>query len=279
MYQFNYRLTQRREKFIGLFIFLTVCNSMLAQQNKNQFNKKWVFNIGVVLSSSSVIDKAFSIVPYSGNNWGGTTSLKYQNKKVSQELGIYFSKGILKTSVAPAVSLNNTYFNVDYTNLRQLSSNNKQLISCKVGGSIAILYADRQYKNFINNNASFDFAASLGATVEVSYAFKNKLTGFVISDKINIPFVSAVVQPSFGSYNPSGVLNQNNIAAKDFFKNGRILSFSNFLRFKNLLSIEKNITLSQKISFNYTWDYYSILSAREIKQSYHQLGLTYSFVF
>ncbi len=262
-----------------LYIFFSMGNNAFAQKNDGPDNQKWLLKVGGILNKESVVDNTFTAIPYAGINWGGTASVKYQKEKVSHEVECYFSKGNLKTAVNPESSLSNSYFNLDYNNLYTIGSNSAGSVLLMAGGSLNILYARRDYAAFINNNSSFEFAASLGGATEFCYFFNNRLSGFSLSDRINIPLVSAVVQPAFGSDNAAGVLNQNGLSAKDLFNYERIVSFSSFMRIKNLLSIDKMIGPRQKISFNYAWDYYQISGTREVKQAIHSLGLTYSFIF
>lgn len=266
------------KKLIWLFVYFIFTNSVFAQKDNGADDQKWLINVGCIVNKGSVIDNTFSTLPYTGINGGGTASIKYQKKNVSHELESYFSTGNLKTADSRITRLRNSYFNFDYNNLYTISSNSTGSVIMKAGGSLNVLYADREYAEFINNNSSFDFAASLSGAAEFCYFFNNNLSGFSISDRINIPLISAVVQPAFGSNNAAGDLNQNALSAKDLFTYGRIASFSSFMRFKNIVSVEKSITRRQKFSLNYTWDYYQISGSRQVKQANHRLGLTYSFI-
>jgi len=260
-----------------LFFFPVITYSLRGQTPENKNQGKWLMSLGPIVNKENVIERSFSSIPFCGINFGVFCSSKYQKSKVSYELEGYYSKGILETKVYPFTDLRFTYLNIDFINLYKINSNPAS-ITYKAGGSVDILYQSRDYNNFINNKFSFDFAASLSSVFEVSYAFRNMLPGFVISDRIIVPVISSVEQPSFGREEPSGY-SQDGSTIKNFLGSNRIMSFSSFVRVKNFVSLEKSMTNRQKLTLSYLWDYYQLSGSRDVKQANHRLGLIYSYTF
>ena len=253
---------------IYLCLILITRQDACAQESGDNDPQKWTLNAGILFNKTRVIDKTFSSIPYSGNNWGASLSIKLQKKRSFHELQGYYTKGALQAVSSSADKLSQTYVNADYAWLYRVGSNSHSLFTFKTGAGINVLYAKREYSHFINNNESFEFVTSLSGIFEASYFFRNKFEGFSISNRICLPFVSFITQPEFGSEDTPG----------SFGKNSQVTAFSSFLRLLNFLSLEKKLSNRQKLSFSYTWDYYQILRAREVKQVTHKLGLTYSFI-
>ena len=253
---------------IYLCLILIAGRETCAQETPDSDPQKWTLSAGILFNKPRLIDKTFSSIPYSGNNWGGYLSIKLQKKKAFHELRGYYATGALQAASLTTGRLNQTYINADYAWLYKLGrDNDHSLFAFKAGPGIDVLYAKREYTQFINNNESFEFATSLSGIFEASCFFSNKPEGFYISNRICLPFVSYITQPIFGDEDSQG---------SD--KNSAVTSFSSFFRVLNSLSLEKKLSIRQKLSLFYTWDYYQIRRAREVKQATHQLGLTYSFI-
>jgi hypothetical protein len=268
-----------KKAFLNLLLLFAMNSILKAQETQNQSNKNWRLSIGVFLNSDNVNDKNFSSLKFSGNTLGYFSSIKYQKEKISHEMQFYYTKGILSTKIYPFDKLSQAYFNADYINLYSIFSSNDGSVTFRGGGGINILYAERNYENLINNNFSYEFAASLSGVMEVSYFFGNKQSGFSVTDRLCVPLVSSAVQPSFGSDNVLGYINQNNFSLKDNINNSHVVFFSSFIRLVNNIKLEKNISANQKISLNYCWDYYRLNTYRQVIQSNSRLGLIYCLLF
>lgn len=238
----------------------------------------WVITVGAGASKFSVLDKKFSSVPYSGFGWKTVACVQYERGKAFHELAAGYSNGYLKTDIKPMNDLDQIYFDAGYLNLYDLSRSGEKRFTCKAGGSIHFLYAQRTYNNFINNNISFEFAASLSGVLQVSYAFRNRFAGFSISDRLMVPFISSIVQPAFDAKELPGGINNSGSGGSGFFHSNYIASFPSFTRVKNYLRLDKIFSSRHKISFAYIWDYYQFLRQREVLQASHNFGLTYTFI-
>src|SRR5262249_5028111 len=155
-----------------------------------------------------------------------------------------------------ANGLAQTYITGGYTYLNTFHSAGN--FDYKAGGSFDILYARRDYDNFINYNIANELIASLSAAGEISYDLSN---GFSIADRLQIPLISAVMQPSVYDENPPA---KDGSGLSDFLKSNQVGSFGSFLRFKNNLILEKTIGGNQAISFAYTWDFYKVKNEVEM---------------
>ena len=252
---------------------------LAGQTNQNHIGANWLLKVGVGFNRQSVSDKNFTTISYSGQNVGYSGGLKYETNNSFHELELFYTTGTKIMKALPEERLRAGYFNIDYTNLYRIGDLENHSLACKIGGALDMLYAKRKFNNFINNNVAFEFAASLSAAIEGTYKFGNGLAGFSITDRLKVPFVSLVSQPSFGSNNAAGSVSQNDNSFGDILKDNRIAGFSSFLRFKNYCSLEKTITDNGKLSLNYTWDFYRLNGLRKVMQATHRLEFMYSFIF
>ena len=258
-----------RACILCLIAIFNIRNEGIAQEQEMNTRQKWLLNAGIVFTKSNVIDKSFSSIPYSGNSLGASFFLKYQKNKGSHELRAYYTRGDLQTAAKVKEELTQTYITADYTNLYTIGSSGLNSFTYKAGAGLNVLYAKRDYRNFINNNESFEFAASAGGAFEVSYFFNNKLAGFSLTDRISLPLVSYIIVPAFGGEDAQG----------SFDKNNHIAGISSFFRVINFLTLQKELSDRQRLSLSYNWDYWQISLSREVKQANHRLGFTYSFIF
>lgn len=260
-----------------IFIFLgTVCSST-AQKSAAGYVAQWNFNFGAGAVRMIVADKKLSALSFEGTTVSTFASVGYQRNKVSHQLDFNYGAGTLQTGNKQS-SLQNNYFNADYINLYKLGKGDSRSIIYKAGACVNVLYGARSFNGFINNNTSFDFAASLGVAASLQYFFGDPSAGFSLKDRIEIPAVSVVVQPAFGSNNASGSLDKAGFLASDIFNHSSIQSFNAFVRMKNVLGIEKRLADRHQIALNYTWDYYRLSGDRKVQQAGHTMALSYCFI-
>lgn len=228
---------------------------------------QWRLSAKLIASNQQVTDKYFSAVPFSGIHYGVAASAQFTKNNNLHEWETGFSTGSIETHTNPAASGKQSLFAFNYYNLYKVSPGNTSPWTIRAGGSINVLYAKRSYDDFINNNTSGEFAASLSAAAEATVDFGEALPGLSLSDQLTVPFVSALAQPAFGE----------KLSGGSVFSNMQAGSFSSFLRIKNKLALDKKITDNQSISLSYIWDYYRFTTDRRVYQAGHKLALQYSF--
>ncbi len=260
--------------FFCLLFFLIAPYFSEAQIYENTDRKSWEIGFNLGVNRESVSDKSFSSLFYDGYNLGGSLSIKYNKEKVSQQMILYYSQGKLQMEGKTKNNLDNTYFNLDFIRLYNLKTSINGATMFRAGSSINALYDYRNYHRYINHTSSFEFAASLSGAIEVSHSFKNKFAGLSIANQVWLPLISGIEQPVYGSDYADGSANGNNINGRSFLKYIRIAFFPDFLRIKNITSLEKIISPRQKISLDYVLDYYKF-TEREVRQVNHRLGITY----
>ncbi len=255
---------------IALCVFcFTLSKNVWAQALETKLNK-WGVNAGLALNNFSVIDQNYSLLPYSGTGLGFSASVAYQGKLIKQELGFSFASATLKNNYN--YNLNQTYITGNYTNFFSLNKHN--LFKILAGPQIALVYAARDYGEYINNNSSFEFATSLNAAVEINYKFSK--IGVVLKNKIASPVFSYVQQPAFGF--ETSFLNANS-QNHDIVKNKTdFLGFNKFLRVSNCFIIDKSLAKQHKISLNYNLDFYKINTNRAVKNFTNTITLSYGYL-
>jgi hypothetical protein len=233
-----------------------------------QENNSWQLRAKLLTCYANVTDPAFSSLSYSGFAVGGEAGVRYEKDRSMHEWAIAYSGGRLKQDVN---RLQQTYITGGYTYLNTVHSSGN--FEYKAGGSIDMLYARRDYEHFINAGISNELIASLSAAGEISCSLFN---GFTVADRLQLPLVSALMQPSIYEEDPPG---KEGSRLNDFLKSNRVASFGSFLRIKNNLILEKSIGMNQSISFAYTWDYYKVKDKVPVRQANHQVGIIYSYIF
>lgn len=263
----------RKAGFFSSYAFIPVCILLItgfqgrAQDSTRRTIRKWQVSAGILLNRQRVIDEAFSALSYKGTIPGAYASVRYNRQRTFHELNVSYTYGKLSPSAEKETSLKQGYLNADYYNLRRVERSDSTRLHCWAGAAINFFYAGRNYGGFINDDYSFEYAVSLSPVFQVAYSFGKNLSGISVSDRLAVPVVSFVAQPIYGG---NDVKDENRT---------RLLGFNSFLRFKNCLAVEKNLTVRHKLSLAYTWDYYQLIRPREIRQANHELGLMYSYIF
>lgn len=256
---------------IGMLYFVFTFNNGWAQlQSEN--SGKWVFGLGFTFNQSSVIDKSFSSLAYSGNGLGINSLISYKEKYFEQELGFGYSTNL--STNAYKNNLNETYLYLNYSGLFGLSNPAKTEFKILTGPSLSFIYDARKYEGFVNNNNTFEFASSLGATIEARIGINKLFKGFSINNRLTMPFVSFVEQPAYGM--EGFFFNSNNQGAAVKNENG-IVGPQKFFRISNTLSMHKKLAQHHKIILAYTADFYNIKTVREVKRNNNSLSLLYCY--
>lgn len=228
---------------------------------------QWQITAAAQLGKMSVMDRDFSAAPFSAWLPGAAVSVRYERPHSIQSLAFSYLGGSLRTSTSPSSTLGNDLINADYSFLYKLGAAGTAW-SGGIGGSLLVLYDSRNYKDFINNNTSFDFVASAAAAGGLAYHFDNGYHGWSIAEQLSIPLVSWLIQPPYGnetsSASPSGAGNRNSVTG-----------FSGFFRLKNCLSLEKQLSPGSQLSLAWCWNYYKIKDIREVQEADHRLGLIF----
>lgn len=214
---------------------------------------QWQVSAFPQLVKMSIIDNDFSSNPFSSIVPGAGVSLKYDGARFSHLLSFSYIGGSLRTGTTPKYRLDQDYITIDYTGLYKFGEPGDPWTG-GAGGALQVLSNNRRYADIINNNTSFDFAASLALAGSLTYSFNNSTTGWSISDQLGIPIVSWLVHPD---------------------DRRKMAGFSSFLRLKNTLSLDKRLCPHGTLALAYSWDYYKIKDLRDVRQASHCLYLIY----
>jgi len=236
-------------------IFLLLSGGCFAQ---------WKISPGFQLVRTAVIDKDFSAVPFSGVVPGATISLSHEGDRCIHALSFQYTGGSLQMSNQQEYKVTAKYFDGAYSWLYKLGEAGGAW-SGGVGGGLLVLYNSRTYAGLINNNASFDFAASLALEGALTYSFNNIWS---LSGQAGIPFVSWMIHPPYGQESALSSIGSPGNRQK-------IASFPSFLRLKNTMSLNRQAGARGMLCLSYGWDYYRINDLREVRQAVHSLGIIY----
>ncbi len=256
--------------FLCCVIFLLSHSLTSFSQEKTSADLQgWSVGGGLVVEKGFITDQTFSSLPYSGITAGASIGVKYKSKGLIHSLDIAYTSGIFKaTHNEESPQLNNRYANVNYTLLAQLSPATVSHLYISAGAGINVLYANRIYSGFVNSHTTFEFASSLSFATLLQYKIGEASNGFFIYDKLQVPVIAYLVQPSFGDNNLT-VSNKASFYNKDF------VSVSSFVRLKNQFGFGKTIDNKQQLSLNYQWDYYHLQKEREVRSAVHSIAIIY----
>jgi len=225
---------------------------------------QWRIAPGFALVRSSITDKDFSAVPFTSYVPGASLSISYEGDGSIHALSFNYAWGSLKMPNQEEYKVTSKFFDAAYTWLYKLGAAGAAWTG-GAGGGLQVLYNSRTYPGIINNNASFDFAASLALAGALTYSFNNEWS---LSDQAGIPLVSWMIHPPYGEESavssPGGEGNRQKIAG-----------FSSFLRLKNTMSLNRQLSSRGTLCLAYGWDYYRINELREVRQAVHSLGIIY----
>jgi len=238
-----------------IFLFMLYVSAWSQQQAVlSQQQARWEVSASAQAAKLSNIDKEFSSLPFSALLPGGGISIKYLGEHFTHGLQASYIGGSVQTSSHPAYRQDQRYLNIDYTGLYFLGTPDAAWRG-GAGLTLQTLYDERTYPELINHNNTYDFAASLGLAGSITHSFNNIWS---LSDQLRLPFVAWLAEPDDGRH---------------------VGSFSSFTRIKNALSINWNVSMHNKLSLTYDWDYYRIAGQRDVRQACHRMELAYHLIF
>ena len=263
----------------GLFCGLLLLNTLfLHAQPADMESVKHYLKAGPVLIIQNIIDKNFSSLPYSGTMAGLGLCFGGSTKKAFHELTCFFSTGTTSPGSSSQSGAETIYTGIDYSHLYTMAKNKNARLQWLAGGAVSYLYTHRNYSGFINNATSFESALSLGAVVKAIYTFKH-LRGLSISEKLVIPLVTLLLQPSYGSQHIEGNLDGNGTTVKSLLGASRLVSFGSYLQLTNCLEICKTFDAHHAVSAGYGIEYYQIHTVRPVKNAAQQIILSFQLMF
>ncbi len=259
---------------ISLIIFLSIVNSICLRAQENGY--KWKIIAGVLLSENAIIDKNFSLVPFSGQIPGAGISVIYSGKKSLQELKLHFLSGKLNAGNTKNTS-KESYLTIKYSYLFGLTQHNSGF-KIFIGPSLNAGFAGRTFSGFLNNNISYENFISLSGDFHFGYDFGGALSGFYLANEFSLPAFSSVEQPSFGSQLSIGEVKYDS-KLRSFILNRIFLSPAKFLNLKNAISLGRRFGENNQMSISYVMEYYNLKTNRKVIQSWNGLELSYGYRF
>lgn len=235
-----------------------------AQQGDMSGGRSWKFEAAPGISRITVNDAYFGAVSYKDHALNAALIVSTEGDRAYHGLELSFNSGTLNATEGNSL-VRQRRFDASYTYLYK-TEERASGFRLRPGAALNALYVRRDFDNFINNNQSFDFVASVSLAMDAMYLFSPQ-NGWSLSDRFYLPVLSLVDQTAFGTESTSiGV-------------DPAIKSFSSFFRIMNRLEIQKQVSGQHAVSLGYGWDFYRINSLREVRQATHTLALKYSLTF
>ena len=261
--------TSKIVSIILCFLFL-VSEGRAQTQNLN--TEKWVFKLGFALNRSFVIDKNFSLINYNGNGPGFNSTINFKSKNVEQELSFSYSSYQLKNKYQN--KLDESYINGNYTSLFCLTNREKKGFKLLAGPNLSVMHNTRKYEGFLNNNNTFDFASSLGASIEFDCGINKLMKGITLKNRfpqyeIDSFISNHTLTKRFKKTFKCSIINNQIKINKATFNSYNAAIIADFYRI---------ILLVSKINFSYESvfsDASKINSVKQLKKNDHQI---YSYI-
>jgi hypothetical protein len=261
--------------FLTLSLFFTfLCNKTFSQQYAAQNDKRIDLKAGVFFNRTISVDNIFSQVSYAGSSPAFLLGITKEKTRTMQSITTQFNTGKLAMNNGPEYTAQHLFFNLDYRLLFKLNQTSAKQFTSAAGLVIDVLYDKKDYSQFVNRTSTYTTASSLGAAFQAGYGFNDNT--IIISDRLAIPLVAFVDQPSYDNELPPGDTNQPGHSAGHYFKNGRFTSVSSLVRLKNSLMLSRIFNQRHTISLEYNWDFYRLRLNEDVKkQASHNVGITY----
>jgi hypothetical protein len=237
-------------------------NRITAQQTGSSDDKEWRIHAGILVAMTYAIDRNFSSAEYNGFGGGFFAGAEYLNNRTIHRLAVQYSKGNPETQTQPVYNASQVRYAADYSFLYRLTKQPGTLFEIAGGGALNILYNKRNFHGFINKNATYEFAGSVGPALFFRLAIGK---GFSVSDQISVPLLSLIKQPP--SVSEGTVSGSTDLKGPD-----------GFLRLLNGLAIEKSVGSNSLVSLSYVWDYYQLKNLQTVKQANHQLKAAFILI-
>ena len=190
-------------------------------------SREWTISAGLSGAKTYLIDKGYSLVPWSGISGGAFAAGKLQNGRMIFDLSITYLQGNANMQGHTENQLSQYDINAAFTALSHVCGGEGKTVTYNAGGGVDAFYTRRTYSSLINHNTAFESASSLSLVNEVICSL-NRNGGLSLSERLGIPFFSYIIQSSF-----------SNATAHN---NQSLASFGSFLRFKNDLMLEQSFS-------------------------------------
>lgn len=261
--------------FAAIFI---VKSSAISQADLVKDERNFQVSISPLLNYQAVKEEKFSSLVYSGNGFGAAASLMFKARNVSHELKALYINGTLAATGFKKETLNQKVINIDYANLYLVNNTAGSSLEFKLGGGLQFQHGERDFLNFINASRSFQTILSLGAVIELDYAFKGNLSGIILKDRITVPFIFSYVKSDYLDDSFPGTA-AGESGTSNFFSNNKLATVPQLFRFRNNFEIEKVLNSQHQLALTYAWDYTKIGDTHRVIQAIHEIGVLYRYIF
>jgi hypothetical protein len=261
---FSYYVNANCVVCCGIGFMLIFCARTVGQKTTDL--QPWKVAVAPSVNLSSVQDKLFSSLYYSGTNLGVAANLAYDREKSLQRISGFYKRGKASSGIGESTPMSFVYARIGYDFLYKIMRGESRPFKVNAGAGLRVLKSNRTYKHFINTSTAEDFAASLCASIDLIYAFNGGFQGFSISNEFCIPLLSFINDPA----------KRKNAETLSSLK---ATGFSSFICLQNQLIISKEFLQRHKLALVYALDYYQIKKYREVKQKNSQIALSYGYKF
>lgn len=261
----------------SITLFFILCFKIIQAQDQDTAGFGNYFIISCSSGSSVVRDELMSPLRYSGLSLSPMVGVISKGKKYIHLVEIEYTHAKL-TSQHYKVLTGNYLINqrgyLNYLLLKKILSNNKN-INFFAGAALNHTLDVREHTSlFIYGEfvSSLNVAGGMQKTVTL---FGKKLN---MVYQTQVPFLNFMVTPNYAYSPPDGFFEQNayyqNKKFMRFLKSGNFHSFSQFFRFSNRFTLEKEIKAHNKIALYYDFDYYSYQLHQPVKKGRSVFGFS-----
>jgi len=235
---------------------------------------------GSGISYTSLYDRNYSVIPYTGNSWLTTLGLTTETASYIDDLQLFFRYGKLEMDLSSGtleMKTNLTGGNIHYTHVRTLGGEGVAEKRFFLGGNFSSSFFCYK-RSLYGDNYSYCYQSSIGPTL----VFRHPLSEsgqLKLDSRIDFSLAGYIIHPSFGSNMPENILDRelSGITARDYITGGKIMALNKFQRINCTTSLIYG--LSERLAFrlSYNWDFFHLEREDELIQAIHSIYLTIIF--
>ncbi len=230
-------------------------------------------NVSMGAAFSQISDRQFSSQVYSGITPLFGVGGQYDVGSGKHEFNITFTGGNLSAGNS-STRVKWQYVTVSYAYLMQIGNRDGSWDN-RLGAALSYNSSTRKYDDFINLDENYEKFFSANAVLQTSYLIPGE-NGWAVTGRLMTSLFSFLSRPVTGINTPAETGNGGDVNTE------KVSSFTlipELVHVKTVLSLDKTLSVQQKIRLSYAWDAYKVDQEMQVIQASHQIFLTYRIDF
>jgi hypothetical protein len=223
-------------------------------------------------------DMGISPLYYSGSHFSGNTGFQIQGERSRNMIDISFITGTVEPAINPVFTqsrMKNLKGELNFTHLRNGGSVAGTKAKWFMGGSWNTQFAYYKHNQYTNSAINHFLISSLGVSSMVSYPIvDNRL---LMTVRVNVPLVAAIVRPGYAYIKPRGFMNHENSYLESLINSIELSTLNRFSGFSTGFSTEYAFGNNSILLIGYRWEYIGHNDSNTLKLATH--GIFFQKIF